>query len=77
MKKYIYFVSIAYKRSDGIAGHGRGEQILDEPITTLDQIKQIEQNAKDFDPGIDGVVVINFQLLRTEDAEQTSSNRWN
>jgi hypothetical protein len=70
MKKYIYFVSVTFTKTDGTGGHGMGEQRLDALITTYEQLKSIAENAKNSEPGIINVSVINYQLLRIEDLSQ-------
>ncbi len=78
MKKYVYFISIAYTTyADGSHGHGRGQHVLDEPITTLEQVKEIEMAARDSNPDIIAVATVtNFILLRVEDTEPITGSRW-
>lgn len=78
MKKYVYFVSIVYTSyADGSHGHGRGQHALNEPITTLEQVKEIEMAARDSNPDVIALATVtNFILLRIEDAEPATESRW-
>ena len=64
MKKFVYFVSF----TDGIS-YGNGSVVLDHPITTDDDIKNIE---KVFENQLEnqcpqGVILLNFQFLREDE----------
>lgn len=57
MKKFVYFVSFAYKN-----GYGNCCIELDHLITTHDSIRNIEKLLKD--QNLKEVTVLNFQFLR-------------
>lgn len=68
---HVYFVSYYWNyRYKGGNGYGRVEMKLDAPISTTDQVRQIEEFVEN-DARAQGLqpqscVVLNYQLLRTE-----------
>ncbi len=75
MKKHIYFVSLSYTDHAGVQGFARGQQVFDEPITTLEQIKEIENNLLKDEPRVMSATVVSYILLRIETMESNTINR--
>ena len=67
MKKFVYFVSFSYFNDFGW-GYGSAPFELEQPITTLGTIRDIEDKL-----AIKGrfkrAIISNFQLLREEEEE--------
>ena len=61
--RYFYFVSYAHT-----TGFGSLEVSADTPIFSMKTIAEIVTEIKRCNPSFGGVVVLNFILLRTEDA---------
>ncbi len=71
MKSYIYYISYFYTRKKDTNGFGVGdvEATRSKPIKTMYDIAKIREAIKEANPSIDGITVLNFTLLREEDAE--------
>lgn len=74
-KKYVYFVSYSHKGFDGNSGgFGCSELSSDCLVTSFADIQtliaSIEAGAREQGQtaALTGVVILNYQLLRTEDA---------
>lgn len=65
--KYVYFIAYNLMTDKGIVV-GNTDTFLDEPITTLAHIREVEERlnkAYNVEPGVSCVSVVNFQFLNT------------
>lgn len=71
---YVYFVSYALTAKGYSGGFGNTYYTMYSEITTKEHIQSIEADIKVRSPEpVDAVVLLNFILIRTEDAENKQS----
>lgn len=64
--RYVYYVSFLCFTEEG-NGFGSNETIAHSPITTMEDVKSLENLVKERNPNVKAVTIMNFILLRTED----------
>lgn len=65
---YYYFVSFAHGSTEGgYYGHGNMETVRGQPITTMEHVRAMRDGL--IEKGIENPVILNYILLRKEEAE--------
>lgn len=64
---YHYFVSYSFSNSTGKGwGFGYTEAIMDKPLTTIEEIHELNKLLSEKLPDLCNIIIVNFQLLRVE-----------
>ena len=64
---YHYFVSYSFSNSAGKGfGVGYTEAIMDEPLTTIEEIHELNKKLSEKLSNLSNIIILNFQLLRVE-----------